>query len=176
MLPPIPAAPRPAAPPHALRQLSLYLCMGWALAACVTPPASTPPARTPVPAGAAAPAPSAAPSAAPVPAPPGSAIGGASPGAAALRDGVSAFELGEYRRAETRLAESQKLGLSSVEEQTRAHKTLAFLYCITRRTAQCEKAFEAAFGVDKKFDLSRAERGHPIWGPVFQKVLDRQPR
>ncbi len=88
----------------------------------------------------------------------------------ALREGIKAFELGEYRRAEQRLAESQKQGLNSVPEQLQAFKTQAFLFCITRRTAQCERAFESAFAVDKGFSLSPGERGHPLWGPVYTKV------
>jgi hypothetical protein len=90
-----------------------------------------------------------------------------------LREGVRAFELGEYRRAELRLADGQKQGLNSVPEQLQAFKTQAFLFCITRRTAQCERAFESAFAVDKGFKLSAAEAGHPLWGPVYTRVQQR---
>jgi hypothetical protein len=95
------------------------------------------------------------------------------PGTIALREGVRAFELGEYRRAEQRLADGQKLGLASVAEQLQALKTQAFLFCITRRAAQCERAFEAAFATDKSFRLSAGEAGHPLWGPVYSRVLQR---
>jgi hypothetical protein len=94
----------------------------------------------------------------------------------ALNEGVAAFQKGEYRRAETKLAESQKLGLMKAEDIVRAHKTQAFLYCITKRTAQCEKSFQLAFDADRNFDLARAERGHPVWGPVFAKVKKKQPK
>ena len=155
-----------------LRSLGpLALCCAL-LAGCASPPGQRPgpPASAPsAPSGLPSPAPSPLP--APVPPPVSSAP---SAGAQALRDGVAAFELGEYRRSEQRLAESLKQGLNSVEEQLRAYKTLAFLYCITQRTAQCERSFEMAFAIDKKFDLTRAERGHPIWGPVFVKVQGRQ--
>jgi Tfp pilus assembly protein PilF len=97
-----------------------------------------------------------------------------SPGAAALNDGLSSFQSGEYRRAEVKLAESQKLGLRTPDEQQRAYKTQAFLYCITKRIALCEKAFQSAFSVNSAFDLTRAERGHPVWGPVFAKVQKKQ--
>ena len=103
-------------------------------------------------------------------------VSGPSAGVPALNEGVAAFQKGEYRRAETKLAESQKLGLKYADEIVRAHKTQAFLYCVTRRTAQCEKSFQAAFDIDKGFDLARAERGHPVWGPVFAKVKRRQPK
>ncbi len=143
------------------------LCAAVLLAACATPPASEPNPSAPV-AAAPSPAPAPAPVASPPPAP--VAAPASSPGAAALRDGVAAFNQGEYKRAETKLLESQKLGLNQLSEQLQAHKTKAFLYCVTRRTAQCEKSFEEAFATDKSFDLTRAERGHPVWGPVFTKV------
>jgi hypothetical protein len=96
-----------------------------------------------------------------------------SAGGIALREGVSAFQMGEYRRAETKLAESFKLGLSNTPDIVRGYKTQAFVYCVTIRTAQCEKSFAAAFAVDKKFDLTAAERQHPVWGPVFARVQKR---
>jgi Tfp pilus assembly protein PilF len=96
-----------------------------------------------------------------------------SAGAVALNEGVAAFNLGEYRLAETKLAESFSQGLTNTPDILRAYKTQAFVYCVTMRTAQCEKSFETALGVDKKFDLSPSERQHPVWGPVFAKIHKR---
>jgi hypothetical protein len=96
-----------------------------------------------------------------------------SAGAAALREGTAAFERGEYGRAESKLAESFKLGLSNTPDLLRGLKTQAFVYCVTARTAQCEKSFDAAFNVDKKFNLTPTERQQPVWGPVFVKVQKR---
>lgn len=96
-----------------------------------------------------------------------------SAGAGALREAALALERGEYGRAETKVTEGFKLGLSNTPDLLRGHKTRAFVYCVTGRTAQCEKSFEAAFAVDKKFDLSPSERQQPIWGPVFTKVQKR---
>jgi hypothetical protein len=158
------------------------VCIAALLAACAStaPPVPAPaPAPAPVVAAApAAPAPVSVappPAPAPAPAPAAPAVSGSSLGAPALNEGVAAFQRGEYRRAETKLAESQKLGLRYVDEIVRAHKTQAFLYCVTKRAAQCEKSFQAAFEMDSKFDLTRAERGHPVWGPVFAKVKKKQP-
>jgi hypothetical protein len=146
------------------------------LAACASKPESTPPtaSRAPV-VVAPAPAPAAPPAPAPV-ATPAPAVTASSPGASALSEGVAAFQQGEYRRAEVKLAESQKLGLNFSDEQQRAYKTQAFLYCITKRTAQCEKSFQSAFDINRGFELTRAERGHPVWGPVFAKVQKKQPK
>jgi hypothetical protein len=96
-----------------------------------------------------------------------------SAGAVALSEGVTAFNLGEYRLAETKLAESFSQGLGNTPDILRAYKTQAFVYCVTMRTAQCEKSFETAFGVDKRFDLTPGERQHPVWGPVFARVQKR---
>lgn len=145
-------------------KIALSLVTAALLAACAAPPVAPPPPPPPV---VAAPAPATA-VAAPPPAP--APMPATSPGAAALRDGVAAFGTGEYKRSEAKLLESQKVGLNQTSEQVQAHKTKAFLYCVTRRTALCEKSFAEAFGADKSFDLTRAERGHPVWGPVFAKV------
>ena len=98
-----------------------------------------------------------------------------SAGGAALRQGVVAFDMGEYGRAESKLNEGFKLGLTNTPDLLRGYKTQAFVYCITARTAQCERSFDAAFSINKKFNLTAAERQHPIWGPVFAKVQKRYP-
>jgi hypothetical protein len=172
--------------PHHLSRLSHLapLCLAAMLAACASQaPAPEPaPAPAPVPvvvAPAPAPAPApvyVAPAPAPAPVPAAPVVSGNSPGAPALNEGVAAFQKGEYRRAETKLAESQNLGLKYVDEIVRAYKTQAFLYCVTKRAALCEKSFQSAFDIDSSFDLSRAERGHPVWGPVFAKVKKKQPK
>lgn len=164
---------RPSLRHHSLfsSQSAVVLALGTAvLSACVTPPPASPPAPAPAPVAVApAPAPPPAPASASAPSPvlP-------SPGATALKEGVRSFEIGEYRKAETRLTDSLRLGLNNKDEQLRAYKTQAFVYCVTKRAALCEKSFESAYAADKNFDLTRAERGHPVWGPVFTKVQTRQ--
>jgi hypothetical protein len=146
------------------------------LVACASKPEPAP-APTPPPAVAAAPTPAPAPPPATAPAAaPAPVVVATSPGALALNDGVAAFQKGDYRRAEAKLAESQKLGLNYSDEQQRAYKTQAFLYCVTKRTALCEKSFQSAFDINSAFELTRAERGHPVWGPVFAKVQKKQPK
>ncbi len=98
-----------------------------------------------------------------------------SAGGAALRQGVAAFEMGEYGRAESKLSEGFKLGLTNTPDLLRGYKTQAFVYCLTARTAQCERSFDAAFSINKKFNLTPGERQNPVWGPVFAKVQKRYP-
>jgi hypothetical protein len=170
--------------PFCLSPLSVFapICLAGLLTACASKAPAPEPAPVPAPVAAqapAAPAPAVvAPAPTPAPAPVSAApvVSGNSVGAPALNEGVAAFQKGEYRRAEAKLAESQKLGLKYVDEILRAHKTQAFLYCVTKRTAQCEKSFQSALDIDSGFDLSRAERGHPVWGPVFAKVKKKQSK
>jgi hypothetical protein len=98
-----------------------------------------------------------------------------SAGVAALNEGVAAFQKGEYGRADSRLKQSFLLGLTNTPDLLRGYKTIAFVNCVTQRIVQCEKAFEAAIAVDRKFDLSPSERSHPAWASVFAKVRKRFP-
>jgi hypothetical protein len=157
--------------PMTVRWLSLALIV-TSLAACVTPPSESPPAPAPAPI-VQAPAPAPAPALEPPAPPPAAIVTGAEP----LREGLAAYQAADYRRAEARLQDALRLGVPT-SDQLQAHKTLAFIYCVTRRAPQCEKSFETAFEVAKTagtpFELSRAERGHPLWGPVYSRVLARQ--
>ena len=49
-------------------------------------------------------------------------------------------------------------------------KYTAFSYCLIGRTALCRQQFEKAVKLDPSFDLLPGEKGHPLWGPVFDRV------
>jgi Tfp pilus assembly protein PilF len=85
-----------------------------------------------------------------------------------LAAGLRAYEDARYGDAEAALADALRLGLSHARDQAAAHKTLAFIYCTSQRSAQCAAAFRAASAADPGFALNRAEAGHPQWGPVYQ--------
>jgi hypothetical protein len=59
----------------------------------------------------------------------------------------------------------------TAKDRAAAHKHLAFIYCTTNRVSACEEAFLAARRADAAFALSRSEIGHPMWGPVYRRVL-----
>ena len=108
---------------------------------------------------------------APPPAPPpplGLAEVVARPGERALLDGIRAYDDGQYVQAEAALQRALQAGLQSPRDQAHAHKLLAFISCTSERLAACEAAFRAARQADPGFALSRAEAGHPLWGPVYQ--------
>jgi hypothetical protein len=92
------------------------------------------------------------------------------PGEKALLAGLRAYDDAQYPEAEKLLAQAVKLGLGAGRDMSNAQKYLAFIYCTSDRLAQCEAAFRAARTADPQFALTRAEVGHPLWGPVYKKV------
>ena len=128
-----------------------------ALAAC----SSTPPPRPrPAPRPAPAPAPRPAPAPAPAPEPERSDQG-------AYDEGLALYRKGAYNQALMRFATVRTPPALRVQ----ALKYSAFSYCVTNRLVACELRFREALRLSPGFRLSRAEQGHPVWDPVFQKAL-----
>jgi Tfp pilus assembly protein PilF len=94
----------------------------------------------------------------------------ARPAERALVAGMRAYDDGQYPLAERELKAALDAGLANGADRANAHKLLAFVYCTSRRTADCEAAFRAARAADAGFVLSHAEAGHPQWGPVYRRV------
>jgi len=92
------------------------------------------------------------------------------PAEKALLAGMRAYEDAQYPLAETQLGLALKGGLASPRDRAAAHKHLAFIYCTSDRIKACEAEFRAAREADPGFALSKAEAGHPQWGPVYQRV------
>lgn len=93
------------------------------------------------------------------------------PAERALIDGIRAYDDGQYPQAETALRKALTAGLASGRDRASAHKLLAFITCTSQRPAECEAAFRAARAADPAFALNRSEAGHPLWGPVYRKVM-----
>ena len=150
---------------------TLWLAIPVLLAACATPP----PAPVSYPAPAAPPVaprpPTAvpAPPPAPVPPPPPPAVDN-SANDRALAAGIGAYDRGEYGLATRLLTPLVNDGALDAEQQLRALKTLAFSQCSTNAITLCRQTFERAFRADPRFELAAAERGHPIWGPQFERA------
>lgn len=92
----------------------------------------------------------------------------AKPAERQLLTGLRLYDDAQYREAEIALGEALRLKLASPRDQATAWKTLAFVYCTSKRPAECEQAFRNARSADPDFVLSKAESGHPVWGPVYQ--------
>ncbi len=112
-------------------------------------------------------------SAPPPPAPPTSGLAELMerPAERALLDGIRAYDEGQYPRSEAALRQALAAGLTSPRDRASAHKLLAFITCTSERMADCESHFRAARLADPAFALSRSEAGHPLWGPVYRKVM-----
>ena len=87
----------------------------------------------------------------------------------ALHLGLQQFEDGAYVDGARNLQLALDMGLNDAE-RTEAHKYLAFTHCVAGREAACREEFRRALASDPGFTLDEAERGHPVWGPVFASL------
>jgi len=87
-----------------------------------------------------------------------------------LQKGIKNYEDGDYKIATKELQTALSLGLTGQGDQAKAHKYLAFINCVSNRPNGCRDEFRKAFQSDPNFDLTPAEAGHPMWGPVFRSV------
>ena len=93
------------------------------------------------------------------------------PAEKALLDGLKAYDDAQYDNAERQFRQALGLGLASAKDRAEAHKRLAFVQCASARLAECEAEFRRARAADPAFALDKAEAGHPVWGPVYRKVV-----
>jgi Tfp pilus assembly protein PilF len=93
------------------------------------------------------------------------------PAERALIEGIRAYDDAQYAAAEAALRKALGAGLASARDKASAHKLLAFITCSSERLAECEASFRAARAADPAFALNRSEAGHPLWGPVYRKVM-----
>jgi len=84
--------------------------------------------------------------------------------------GLRQYESGAYDDALKNLTTALDHGLLPRPEQASARKHLAFIHCLGNRNLQCREEFRKAMEIDPKFDLTSAEAGHPVWGPVYRNV------
>lgn len=83
---------------------------------------------------------------------------------------VASYENESLKSSEKELLSALKSDLLSKHDQVIAHKYLAFIYCTSHRKKLCRNEFRKALKIDPAFDLTPAEAGHPIWGPIFRVV------
>ena len=87
-----------------------------------------------------------------------------------LAEGLELYEKGDFKVAIRKLtAARDSLVDNSIDMQT-SLKYLAFSYCVTGQKTPCKAQFAALLKIAPDFQLSRAEAGHPQWGPVFKET------
>ena len=90
-----------------------------------------------------------------------------------LEEGIRNYEEGNYRTSARRLQYALEEGLTR-PDRVRAHKYLAFIACVSGQQLTCREEFSIALELDPSFELDAAEAGHPIWGPVYKSVKEKQ--
>jgi hypothetical protein len=138
------------------------------LSSCATPPATVNHPAPPAPPPPVVQTPPVAPPVAPVvPAVPAT---DTAANERALAAALAAYERGDFSGATRLLTPLTNDNSLDAAQQIRALKTLAFSQCSTGATTACRQTFERAFRADANFELATAERGHPIWGPQFERA------
>ncbi len=90
-----------------------------------------------------------------------------------LDKGIESYEMGNYIASMSALNEVVQTESASKDDKVNAYKYLAFIHCVSGREKLCYESFKKALMLDPKFELTRAEAGHPVWGPVFRSAKAR---
>ncbi|WP_338845813.1 TssQ family T6SS-associated lipoprotein [Massilia sp. W12] len=145
-----------------------YKALCWAVAiatssvllsGCETPPpAPAKPVVKPAP-----PKPTPTPEPAPTPQPQPS-VG---PETIAYKEGLALYNNGNFNEAVKRLSAPEIWNSRDKSIQAEAAKYMAFSYCVTNRRQLCRQQFDRLLKLEPGYELSAAEKGHPLWGPVF---------
>lgn len=93
--------------------------------------------------------------------------------AAPFSTGLKQFDDGDYEASARSLQAALERGLSP-KDQVSAYKHLAFIHCANNRIDPCREDFRKALTMDPALELSPAEAGHPVWGPIFRSLKDRK--
>lgn len=87
-----------------------------------------------------------------------------------VNNGIKSYEDGNYAASMATLQSLVADKSATKGEKILAYKYLAFIHCISAREKMCRDSFRMAFEIDPGFNLSPAEAGHPVWGPIFSSV------
>lgn len=95
-------------------------------------------------------------------------------GDAAFNTGMRQYENGQHVESARNLQAAVDMGLAERNRAT-AHKHLAFIHCAGARERLCREEFRKALALEPKMELTAAEAGHPVWGPVFRSLKAGDP-
>lgn len=84
-----------------------------------------------------------------------------------LVEGLRQYDAGNPEAAAKTLNAALQMGGLGASDQAEAHKHLAFIHCAAEREQRCRDEFRKALAAQPTMRLTRAEAGHPVWGPVF---------
>ena len=92
---------------------------------------------------------------------------------ASLSVGLKQFDDGDYDASAKSLQVALDRGLQP-KDRVSAHKHLAFIHCANNRTSACREEFRKALAIEPALELSAAEVGHPVWGPIFRSLKGKK--
>jgi Tfp pilus assembly protein PilF len=84
--------------------------------------------------------------------------------------GVENYEEGNYIASMEALNNVLQTKLADKDDKVSAYKYLAFIHCVSGREKMCFDSFRKALLINPNFELTPAEAGHPVWGPVFRSA------
>jgi len=87
-----------------------------------------------------------------------------------LDKGVESYAEGNYIASMAALNDVLQTKLADKADKVSAYKYLAFIHCVSGREKMCLESFRKALALNPKFELTPAEAGHPVWGPVFRSA------
>lgn len=88
----------------------------------------------------------------------------------ALSKALETYADGRYEEAIAELTPLIAAPELSLSAQVKVHKFMAFSHCVLTRLKQCRQSFDLALEQDPTFQLTEAERGHPVWGREFRSA------
>jgi Tfp pilus assembly protein PilF len=92
---------------------------------------------------------------------------------ASFSTGLKQFDDGDYDASAKSLQTAIDRGLPP-RDQVNAYKHLAFIHCANNRVTACREEFSKALTMDPALELSAAEAGHPVWGPIFRSLKGKK--
>jgi len=89
-----------------------------------------------------------------------------------LAKGVGEYEAGNYTNAKIAFLGVLENKYATRYELLLANKYMAFIHCVSGDQKLCSEDFKNVLAINPDFELSAAEAGHPLWGPVFSSLKD----
>lgn len=87
-----------------------------------------------------------------------------------LEIGVREYQEGNYLTSMEAFKSVLETNAADKRARVTSYKYLAFIHCISSQELMCKDYFSKVLELDPEFELTSAEAGHPIWGPVFRSV------
>lgn len=87
-----------------------------------------------------------------------------------LSNAIQAYDNGRYDDAITALTPLSTSVSLPLASRVKALKYIAFSHCVEGRRKLCRQHFSMALELDPGFQLTEAEKGHPIWGREFNSA------